>query len=95
MRLAKTAVLSFVTILRVAGCKKQPSDADAIRTGIVEHLTSLKTLNLSAMNINVTSVNIQGNQAQAQVEFRPKTGAPVGASMQVAYALEKEMEIGW
>jgi hypothetical protein len=73
-----------------AGCKKQESDADAIRSGINQHLASLKTLNLGAMDMNVTNVSVQGNQAQAQVEFKPKTGAPQGAGMQVAYSLEKQ-----
>jgi hypothetical protein len=72
------------------GCKKQESDADAIRAGINQHLASLKTLNLGAMDMNITNVSIQGNQAQAQVEFKPKTGAPQGAGMQVAYSLEKQ-----
>jgi hypothetical protein len=90
MRLTRLVTVSFAAILAVAGCKKQSSDTDAIRAGIVEHLTSLKTLNLSAMDIHVTSVDIQGNQAQARVEFRPKAGAPPGAGMQVSYALEKE-----
>jgi hypothetical protein len=73
-----------------AGCKKQESDADAIRSGINQHLASLKTLNLGAMDMNITNVSIQGNQAQAQVEFKPKTGGPQGAGMQVAYSLEKQ-----
>jgi hypothetical protein len=73
-----------------AGCKKQESDADAIRSGINLHLASLKTLNLGAMDMDITNVSIQGNQAQAQVEFKPKTGAPQGAGMQVAYSLQKQ-----
>jgi hypothetical protein len=72
------------------GCKKQESDEDAIRAGINQHLASLKTLNLDAMDMNVTNVSIQGNQAQVQVEFKLKTGAPQGAGMQVAYSLEKQ-----
>jgi hypothetical protein len=83
--LALVGVLVFF-----AGCKKQESDADAIRSGINQHLASLKTLNLGAMDMNITNVSIQGNQAQAQVEFRPKTGAPQGAGMQVAYSLQKQ-----
>ena len=67
----------FLTVMGLlvffAGCKKQESDADAIRSGINQHLASLKTLNLGAMDMNVTNVSIQGNQAQAQVEFKPKT----------------------
>jgi hypothetical protein len=84
-------VLTFMGLLVLfAGCKKQESDADAIRSGINQHLAGLKTLNLGAMDMNVTTFSIQGNQAQAQVEFKPKTGAPQGAGMQVAYSLEKQ-----
>ncbi|HEV7966922.1 MAG TPA: hypothetical protein VGP19_05100 [Candidatus Acidoferrales bacterium] len=83
--------LTAIVLLGVfSGCKKQESDADAIRSGINQHLASLKTLNLSAMDMNITNVSVQGNQAQAQVEFKPKTGAPQGAGMQVAYSLEKQ-----
>ena|ERR1700722_6910007 len=90
MRRAALA-LSFLGLLSLfAGCKKQESDEDAIRSGINQHLTSLKTLNISAMDMNITSVSIQGNQAQAQVEFRPKAGAPKGAGMQVSYSRAKQ-----
>jgi hypothetical protein len=81
-------VIGFLVLF--AGCKKQESDADAIRSGINQHLASLKTINLGAMDMNITNVSVQGNQAQAQVEFKPKTGAPQGAAMQVAYSLEKQ-----
>jgi hypothetical protein len=73
-----------------SGCAKPQSDSDAVRAGINEHLAGLKTINLSAMDMNVLNISIQGNQAQAQVEFRPKTGAPAGAGMQVSYALAKQ-----
>jgi hypothetical protein len=84
-------ILTVIGLLAIfIGCKKQESDADAIRSGINQHLASLKTLNLGAMDMNITNVSIQGNQAQAQVEFRPKAGGPQGAGMQVAYSLEKQ-----
>jgi hypothetical protein len=84
-------VLTVIGLLSLfVGCKKQVSDADAIRDGINQHLASLKTINLSAMNMDVTNVSVQGNQAQAQVEFRPKSGGAPGARMQVSYSLEKQ-----
>ncbi len=70
-------------------CKKRENDNDAIRASIVQHLNSLKSLNLSAMDMDVKQVTINGAQAQAQVEFHPKSGAPAGAGMQVAYTLER------
>jgi len=79
----------FAVLLLGGGCKKQPSDNDAIRAGILQHLNGVGTLNMSAMDMDVRSVSINGNQAHAEVVFRPKNGAPAGAGMQVAYNLEK------
>jgi hypothetical protein len=83
------AVLTFAVFCNVSGCKHQPSDKDAIRAGILQHLKAVGTLNISAMQMDVRNVSINGNQAQAEVEFRPKTGAAPGTGMQVAYNLEK------
>ena len=44
---------------------------------------------MSAMVMDIQKVSINGNQARAEVEFRPKTGSPQGAGMQVSYNLEK------
>jgi hypothetical protein len=71
------------------GCRNQQSDNDAIRSGIMQHLSGVGTLNMSAMEMDMRSVSVNGNQAHAEVEFRPKTGALPGAGMQVAYNLEK------
>ena len=79
----------FAALLACGACKKQRSDNDAIRSGIMQHLTGVGTLNMSAMVMDIRSVSINGNQAHAEVEFRPKTGAPPGSGMQVAYNLEK------
>lgn len=83
-----------ITLLAVGGCKQQQNDGDAIRAGIMQHLAALGTLNMGAMDMEVHSVTLNGNQARAQVEFRPKTGAPPGAGMQVSYDLEKR-DGGW
>ena len=80
--------LSAVLLLG-GGCKKQVSDNEAIRAGILQHLNGVGTLNMSAMDMDIRSVSINGNQAHAEVVFRPKNSAPAGAGMQVAYNLEK------
>lgn len=76
-------------VLSNAACKKRASDNDAIRAGIMQHLSAIGTLNMSAMDMDIRSVSVNGNQAHAEVEFRPKTGGTPGAGMQVAYNLEK------
>src|SRR5258708_12436490 len=63
------------------GCKKEPSDNDAIRVGILQHLNGMGTLNMSAMEMEMRSVSINGNQAHAEVVFRPNTAAPPGAGI--------------
>ena len=73
----------------LSGCKKQVSDNDAIRAGILQHLTSIGTLNMSAMDMDMRSVAVTGSQAHAEVEFRAKNSGPAGGGMQVAYDLEK------
>jgi hypothetical protein len=89
MKRFATAVLVFAVFCTTNGCKNQPSDKDAIRAGILQHLKSVGTLNISAMEMDIRNVSINGNQAHAEVEFRPKTGAAPGTGMQVAYNLEK------
>lgn len=76
-------------VLGFGACKKQASNNDAIRAGILQHLTSVGTLNMSAMDMDIRSVSVNGNQAHAEVEFRPKNSGTPGAGMQVAYNLEK------
>ena len=82
------AVGIFALLIGIGACQKQANDKDAIRAGILQHLTSIGTLNMSAMDMDVRSVSVNGNQAHAEVEFRPRNGAP-GAGMHVAYNLEK------
>ena len=76
-------------VVGVAGCKHRPTDEEAIRAAVRQRLVSLGTLNLQAMDLDFTRVAIQDNQATAEVSFRPKTGTPADAVMQVAYLLEK------
>ena len=79
----------FVLLIGMGACKKQANDNDAIRAGILRHLTSIGTLNMSAMDMDIRSVSVNGNQAHAEVEFRPKNNGTPGAGMRVAYNFEK------
>ena len=83
------ALLLTAAPFGLTACKKETSDSDAIRAGILQHLTSMATLNMSAMEMDMRSVSVTGNQAHAEVEFRIKTSGAPGGGMQVAYDLEK------
>jgi hypothetical protein len=58
----------------------------SIRTAIQAHLAHQGNLNLDAFQTDVKQVTIQGDHAQAQVEFHVKDGPGV---MQLTYSLEK------
>ncbi|HYL84282.1 MAG TPA: hypothetical protein VE263_08615 [Candidatus Angelobacter sp.] len=76
-------------LFSASGCKKQASDNDGIRAGILQHLAGVGTLNMGSMDMDIRTVSVNGNQAHAEVEFRPKNGGTPGAGMQVGYNLEK------
>ncbi len=67
------------------------SDQDAITEAIQKHLSDVKGINMSAMEMNVAKVTVNGDQAQADAEFRVKQGGP---SMLITYFLERHAE-GW
>ena len=89
MKRLAPAVGVLVLLIGIGACKKQANDNDAIRAGILQHLTSIGTLNMSAMDMDIQSVSVNGNQAHAEVEFRPKNSGTPGAGMHIAYNLEK------
>jgi hypothetical protein len=89
MNRALLAMFLGAMLIATNGCKSKTDEKEAIRAGVIKHLTSLNMLNMSAMDINVTQATVNGNQAQAQVEIRAKNGDAAGGSMQLTYSLEK------
>ncbi len=74
-----------------ASAASATNEQSAITEAIREHLSENKSINMAAMEMNVTDVNITGDQAQANAEFRVKQG---GASMLITYFLERHAG-GW
>ena len=93
--LSRFRTVALITAAAICcGCKHAPSDGDAMRAGILDHLATMKTLNAGAMDLAIDRVTYEGSQAHVFVTFRPKTGGPPGAAMQIAYLMEKR-ESGW
>lgn len=67
------------------------SDRDAIEQAIRQHLVGNRSINMAAMDMTLGQVSINGSQAQADAEFRLKTGGP---AMQMSYSLERHAG-GW
>ncbi|HKV04491.1 MAG TPA: hypothetical protein VJO53_05205 [Candidatus Acidoferrales bacterium] len=78
------------TIANSASAPAQ-SDRDAIAGAIQRHLNENKGINMAAMDMNLTDVNVNADQAQANAEFRLKQG---GTSMVMTYFLERHAG-GW
>jgi hypothetical protein len=87
--LSKLRLALLLAAVCFTGCQKKTTDDNAIRAAINKRLLSIGTLNLQAMDMDITQIAVQDNHATAQVTFRPKNGAPAGAAMQVSYQLEK------
>lgn len=78
-----------ISLFGLSACKNQTTDNDSIRAGIQQHLISIGTLNMNAMDMDMRTVAVTGNQAHVEVEFRAKNSGSSGGGMQVAYDLEK------
>src|SRR5690348_17143509 len=66
-------------------------DEDAIRQAVEDHVRNNKGINMSAMDMTVDSITVNGNQAQANATFRLKQG---GTSMSMTYTLARHAN-GW
>ena len=80
------AAILFV-LLSLAGCKRSIETKEAVRQGVLDAVAS--RVNLSSMDVDVTTVNFKGDTAEATVDFRPKGAAP-GSGIQMKYTLEEK-----
>jgi hypothetical protein len=72
----------------LAGCNRGVQNKDAVRQGVLDHLAQIQ-MNVASMSVEVTSVEFNGNQADATVSFSPK-GGNGAQGMSMRYQLEKK-----
>ncbi|MEJ5369111.1 MAG: hypothetical protein WHT08_12370 [Bryobacteraceae bacterium] len=87
MTSAKWIALTVLALL--AGCSKNIQTNEAVRAGVIKHLSQNSGLNLAQMDIEVTSVTFRDNEADAVVGFKPK-GAAATSGMSMRYTLERQ-----
>lgn len=71
------------------GCRKQASSPDpraAIQAALQDHVSHQSNLNLAAMDMNVENISVNGEHAQAHVQFRLRQN---NVSMEMLYDLEQ------
>ena len=86
----KFALFAAATLL--VACSHDIQNTEAIRQGVVEYLktrTAQTGLDVNMMQVDVTSVSFQRDEAQASVFFRPKNG-PESGGMQMNYVLDRK-----
>jgi hypothetical protein len=85
----KIASLLFGCALAcLVGCSKNIQTNEAVRQGVLNHLSKNTGLNVGSMDIEVTSVTFRDNEADAVVGFKPKGGT--GSGMSMRYTLERK-----
>ena len=78
----------LLVLLSFAACNRGSQSKDAVRQAVLDHLAA-RGLNLAGMNVEVTSVQFNGDKADANVSITPKSG-PAGAGMNTVYTLEQK-----
>jgi hypothetical protein len=67
----------MVAVLVLGACAKNIQNKEAVRAAIFDHLNASQAktgLNMSAMDMDVTTLAFSGNEARATVFFRVKSG---------------------
>lgn len=77
-----------VSIVLLAGCKKDIKNTDAVRQGVMSYLS--KRSDLLAMDVSVNSVAFKDDEATAQVHFQAKGNSSTAAGMTMQYVLERK-----
>lgn len=74
----------------VAACSRDIQNSEAVRQSVVEYLQTRTTqtgLNVNLLQVDVTSISFERDQARATVAIRPKAG---GGPMMMNYVLDRK-----
>jgi hypothetical protein len=69
------------------GCNRASQSQEAIRAGVIDYVST--KVNIGAMDVDVTSIDFKGKEADATVSFRAK-GADPASGLQMLYTLEQK-----
>jgi hypothetical protein len=81
-------VSAFLLIFGLAGCNRGVQSNDAVRQGVLDYLAQKAGMNVKAMDITLAAVKINGDQADATVNFTAKGVSAPPMTMQ--YHLEQK-----
>jgi hypothetical protein len=89
--MVKSFRILIPALLLVSGvaCNKSIATNEAVRKGVLAHLTNNKGLNVESMDVEITAVAFRDTEADATVSFKPK-GGDAAAGMSMKYTLERK-----
>jgi len=70
-----------------AGCGKNIKTRDQVRSDLMEHLSTKTGLDMKALDVDVTKVTFEHDQAQATVSFHQKSDTSINGGMVMVYTL--------
>ena len=70
----------------LVACKSGSQNNDAVRQGVMDYLSQKASMNVKGMDINMSNLKINGNQADVMVSFGVKGTGQV--AMTKGYHLE-------
>ena len=82
-------LLLLASVVWLAGCQKNIQTNEAVRDGVIKHLSQNKNLSIGSMDVDVSAVTFKENEAEATVTFKPK-GGDASSGMSMRYSLEKK-----
>jgi hypothetical protein len=84
----RAAVLAFAMMCLLAGCGRDIENKEQVRSDILDHLSKNTGLDLKSLDVEVSNVSFQKNQAKATVAFRPKGVSSINDGMVMVYTLQ-------
>ncbi len=79
-------LVGVLSAILLAGCHRGIQSEAAVRQGVIDYLSQRSDLNVSQLDVEVSSVAFRQNEADATVSIKPK-GAPAAQGMQIRYTL--------
>jgi hypothetical protein len=88
----RVVIFVLACLLALSACHKNIENKEQVRSDLLQYLSSKVGLDVKALDIDVTKVTFQGDQAQATVSFHQKTDPNIGNGMVMVYNLQQEKD---
>jgi hypothetical protein len=82
-------LFAVLACIALAGCHRDMQNEDAVKRGVMDHLSAVQGLNIASMNVTIASMVFRQNEVDATVAIAPK-GGDAAQAMTLHYILERK-----